>query len=180
MSVKRPPQPFNYADMAGRGGDESFEDAYRRLFPRAATLAYRLLGQRAAAEDVAAEALARTYAHWRKVSLLPHRDAWVLRVATNLAIDAARRRPVPAALQDPSDVEETATVRMALVAALQSLPRRQRQTVALRYLSGLRAEEVATALGVSTSTANTHLRRGLDALKGRLGDGFTEQGLCDA
>jgi len=69
---------------------------------------------------------------------------------------------------------------MALVAALQSLPKRQRQVVALRYLSGLREEEVATALGVSTSTASTHLRRGLDALKGRLGDAFTEQGLCDA
>ncbi|MBV8559832.1 MAG: SigE family RNA polymerase sigma factor, partial [Acidimicrobiia bacterium] len=109
--------------MARDGGDESFEAAYRELFPRAATLAYRVLGQRAAAEDVAAEALARTYAHWRRVSGLPHRDAWVLRVATNLAIDAARRHRVPPVLQDGLDVEEAATVRMALVAALESLPR---------------------------------------------------------
>src|SRR5438874_13150393 len=116
MSVKRPPQPFNYADMAGRGGDESFEEAYRRLFPRAASLAYRLLGQRAAAEDVAAETLARAYAHWRTVSGLPHREAWVLRVATNLAIDIAKRRPIPAELHAPLDVEESATMRMALVA----------------------------------------------------------------
>ncbi|MBV8160838.1 MAG: sigma-70 family RNA polymerase sigma factor [Acidimicrobiia bacterium] len=166
--------------MARDGGDGSFEAAYRELFPRAATLAYRLLGQRAAAEDVAAEAMARTYAHWRQVSRLPHRDAWVLRVATNLAIDASRRRRVPPGLQEPLDVEEAATVRIALVAALESLPRRQRQVVALRYLSGLREDEVATALGVSTSTASTHLRRGLDALRGRLGDAFTEQGLCDA
>jgi len=165
--------------MARDGGDESFEAAYRELFPRAATLAYRVLGQRAAAEDVAAEALARTYANWRRVSGLPHRDAWVLRVATNLAIDAARRRRVPPELQDGLDVEEAATVRLALVAALESLPRRQRQAVALRYLSGLREEEVATALGVSPSTASTHLRRGLDALRRRLGETFTEQGFAD-
>jgi RNA polymerase sigma factor (sigma-70 family) len=163
-----------------RDGDDSFEAAYRELFPRAATLAYRLLGQRAAAEDVAAEALARAYANWRRVSGLPHRDAWVLRVATNLAIDSARRRRIPAELQEPMEVEEAATMRMALLAALESLPRRQRQVVALRYLSGLREDEVATVLGVSTSTASTHLRRGLDALRGRLGEGFNEQGLCDA
>jgi len=166
--------------MARDGGDESFEAVYRELFPRAATLAYRLLGERTAAEDVAAEALARTYARWHKVAALPYRDAWVLRVATNLAIDAARRRPTPAAHQDALDVAEAATMRMALVAALQSLPNRQRQAVALRYLSGLREEEVATALGVSTSTASTHLRRGLDALRARLGDTFTEHGIADA
>jgi RNA polymerase sigma factor (sigma-70 family) len=165
--------------MAGDGGDERFEAAYRELFPRAATLAYRLLGERAAAEDVAAEALARTYARWHKVSALPHRDAWVLRVATNLAIDCARRRPVPPALQDALDVEEAATVRIALVAALESLPRRQRQVVALRYLSGMREEEVATALGVSTSTASTHLRRGLDTLRARLGATFTDPEIAD-
>src|SRR5947209_1882728 len=87
-------------------------------------------------------------------------------------------RSTPAAHQDALDVAEAATMRMALVAALQSLPNRQRQAVALRYLSGLREEEVATALGVSTSTASTHLRRGLDALRARLGDTFTEHGIA--
>jgi RNA polymerase sigma-70 factor (ECF subfamily) len=164
--------------MAGRG-EGDFEAAYRELFPRAATLAYRLLGERAAAEDVAAEALARAYAHWRKVSALPHRDGWVLRVASNLAIDAVRRRPPVAAIQDPLDSAEAATVRLALVAALRSLPRRQRQAVVLRYLSGLPEHEVATALGISTSTASTHLRRGLVALRRHLGEGFGEEGFAD-
>jgi len=163
-----------------RDGDESFEAAYRELFPRAASLAYRLLGERTAAEDVAAEALARTYAHWRKVSRLSYRDAWVLRVATNLAIDAGRRRRPPIALQDALDVQEAATVRLALVVALQSLPRRQREAVALRYLSDLREQDVATALGVSASTANTHLRRGLDTLRRRLRDGFGDMEIADA
>src|SRR2546430_7647544 len=119
--------------MARTVGDESFEAAYRELFARAATLAYRILGEQTAAEDVAAEALARTYAHWRKVSSLPYRDGWVLRVATNLAIDAVRKRPIAPLAQDPMDAAEAATVRLALVEALQSLPQRQRQAVALRY-----------------------------------------------
>lgn len=165
--------------MARTGGDASFEAAYPELFRRAATLAYRLVGERAAAEDVAAEALARTYAQWGRVSSLPYRDGWVLRVATNLAIDAVRRRPPSPATVDPLDAAEAMTVRLALVAALESLPRRQRQAVALRYLSGLREEEVATALGVSASTASTHVRRGLDTLRRYLGDGFGEEALAD-
>jgi RNA polymerase sigma-70 factor (ECF subfamily) len=165
--------------MARTGGDESFEAAYPELFSRAATLAYRMLGDRAASEDVAAETLARTFAHWRRVSSLPYRDGWVLRVATNLAIDAARRRPPAASDAAPLDAAEAATVRMALVAALESLPRRQRQAVALRYLSGLREDEVASALGVSASTASTHVRRGLDTLRGYLGDGFREDGFAN-
>ncbi|MGH9125955.1 MAG: sigma-70 family RNA polymerase sigma factor, partial [Acidimicrobiales bacterium] len=135
--------------MMGGRQDDSFEEAYRELFLRAARVAYRVLGDRAAAEDVAAEALARAYAHWPRISDLSYRDGWVLRVASNLAIDATRRRPLAAAMaSDPLDSAEAATLRLALVEALRSLPRRQRQAVVLRYLSGLRADEVAAALGV--------------------------------
>src|SRR5438445_13642888 len=125
--------------MAGTAArTEEFEAVYTELFPRAATLAYRLLGNRTAAEDVAAEALARAYARWSKISKLAYRDAWVLRVATNLAIDATRRRVPEVHAQEPLDSTEAAIVRLALVNALRSLPRRQRQAVALRYLSGFR------------------------------------------
>lgn len=160
--------------MFNSGEDEEFEAAYRLLFIRAAALAYRLLGDKAAAEDVAAEALARAYAHWSKVGPLAHRDGWVLRVATNLAIDAARRLPRGVPVHDPEDPADAAVVRMALVAALRSLPRRQRQAVALRYLTGLPNDQVAAALGISASSTSTHLRRGLAALRVRLGEGFRE------
>jgi len=73
------------------GGPDGFEEAFDELFPRAERLAYQILSNRTAAEDVAAETLARTYLHWRRVGKLPHRDGWVLRVATNLPIDTVRR-----------------------------------------------------------------------------------------
>src|SRR5436305_330370 len=114
--------------MAGTAArNEEFEAVYLELFPRAATLAYRLLGNTAAAEDVAAEALARAYARWHKIAKLPYRDGWILRVATNLAIDATRRHSPVVTVQEPLDATEAAIVRMALVGALKTLPRRQRQ-----------------------------------------------------
>ena len=158
--------------------DEVFEVAFDVLFPRAQRLAYRMLGDDAAAEDVAAEALARAYANWGKVRDLPYRDGWVLRVATNLAVDAARKRR--ALLPTPSQhvLDDEAAVRLALQAALRSLPRRQQQAICLRYLAGLSEAEVAIALGVSVGTVKTHLHRGSAALRKWLGSDFEEDSLA--
>lgn len=147
-----------------------FDGAFDDLFPRAHRLARRIVGDPAAAEDIAAEALARAYARWPKVSALPWRDAWVLRVAANLAIDAVRRRPPTLGFVAPSPAAEDAVaLRVALAAALQALPRRQRQAVALRYLADLSEAEVAEALGISAGSVKTHVHRGLAALRRRLG-----------
>ena len=54
--------------------EPDFESVFDELFARAFHLARRVLGDAAAAEDVAAEALMRTYAHWDRVSRLPWRD----------------------------------------------------------------------------------------------------------
>ena len=156
------------------GEDGSFESAFDELFPRAVRLADRLLGDRAAAEDVAAEALARAYARWPKVGGLPYRDGWVLKVATNLAIDRLRRRPPEVRPATAADFEDGVELRIALNAALLTLAPRQRQAVALRYLGGLSDQEVAQALGISLGSVKTHIHRGLKGLRGRLGAGLEE------
>jgi RNA polymerase sigma factor (sigma-70 family) len=158
--------------------DATFEAAFDTLFPRAHRLAYRILGDDAAAEDVAAEALARTYARWGKVRDLPYRDGWVLRVATNLAIDATRRRKPVVEPSGQRDTDDEVAVRLALVAALRSLPKRQQQAIALRYLAGLSEAEVAVSLGVSAGTVKTHLHRGAAALRQRLGPDFGEDAVA--
>jgi RNA polymerase sigma factor (sigma-70 family) len=159
--------------------EEEFEASFRDLFTRAFLLANRILGDPAGAEDVAAEALARTYAEWPKIRDLGYRDAWVLRVTTNLAVDVTRRRrPLP----DPGrtvDVQETATLRVALSAALRALPRRQREAVSLRYLAGFTEAEVAAALEVSAGAVRTHIHRGIRALRERLGDAQLEEADID-
>ena len=155
-------------------GDDSFEAAFDELFPRAVRLANKLLRDRAAAEDVAAEALARTYARWSKVSVLPYRDGWVLKVATNLAIDRLRRRPPDVRPVAADDFEDGVELRLALNAALLTLAPRQREAVALHYLGGLSDREVAQALGISLGSVKTHIHRGIKCLRARLGGSLEE------
>ena len=150
--------------------DADFESFFEQLDPRAIRTAHRILGNQAAAEDVAAEALARAFSRWGQVSQLSYRDGWVLRTATNLAIDVVRRKkPQLDPVQNAQDTE-IATLRMALVAALKSLPKRQREAIALRYLSGMSDEEVAATLGVESGTVRTHIHRGLSRLRSQIGD----------
>jgi RNA polymerase sigma factor (sigma-70 family) len=152
-------------------GAEGFDDAFPALFARAYRVAFRILGHSGEAEDVASEALARALKSWRRVGSLPHRDAWVLRVATNLAIDVTRRRRRwvdGLALVDGVGEADDADLRLALREVLRSLPRRQRDVLALRYLADLSEVEVAALLGISHGSVKRHVSRGLAKLR-RLG-----------
>lgn len=132
-----------------------------------------------AAEDVAAEAMARAYAHWRKIGDQPWREGWVVRVATNLALDAARKRSRVAARPyvdaSPSsgptteEQQDAIATRAALVEALARLPKRQREVVAMRHLAQMSEADVAAALRVSSGSVKTHLSRGLASLRRSLG-----------
>ena len=65
-------------------------------------------------------------------------------------------------------------MRVALVAALVGLPRRQRETIVLRYLCDLPEADVARALGVSAGTVKTHIHRALATLRANVGTDFEE------
>ena len=146
-----------------------FDDAFYRCLPRAFAAARRIVGDEHVAEEVASEAMVRLYASWPKLADAPYVDAWVLRVTSNLAIDAVRRRRplVLSAPADAADIGDRVTARVAVGAALQRLPRRQREAVALCHLAGCTEQEAATVLRVSVNTVRTHLRRGLAALQGQ-------------
>jgi RNA polymerase sigma factor (sigma-70 family) len=140
-----------------------FDDEYPRLYARAYRVAFRVLGRREEAEDVAAEACARAYASWRRVSTYP--EPWVARVASNLAIDAVRRRARDRDLTEGTTPDGLHEERLDLQRALRALPRRQLEVVTLRYLADLSEEAVAAALGCSVGTVKTHASRGLAALR---------------
>lgn len=160
-------------------GDASFDEAFAELVLPAFRVALRILGNVADAEDVAAEAMARALRSWGRVGALPHRAAWVVRVASNLAIDRTRKRsPVLAEPDHVPDLAETVTLRLALAAALRQLPRRQGQVVALRYLGGLTEAEVATSMGISRNSVKKHTARAVTTLRGRLGADWQEVDLA--
>lgn len=140
-----------------------FDDEYPRLYARAYRVAFRILGSRAEAEDAAAESCARAYASWWRVS--GYADAWVSRVASNLAIDVVRRRDRECATVDDETPDPRLEQRMDLQRALRKLPRRQREVIVLRYLADLPEDAVAAALGCSVGTVKTHGSRALAALR---------------
>jgi len=149
---------------------DDFDAAFPNLAALAYRVAFRLLGDRAEAEDVAQEALARAFVRWRRVHEFP--EAWVVRVATNLTLDRLRRRQRSAALRASGrpapfapSVGSLVPERLDLARQLAGLPRRQREVVALRYLADLSEADVARTLSCSTGSVKRHAHRGLAALR---------------
>jgi RNA polymerase sigma-70 factor (ECF subfamily) len=152
---------------------EGYDAAFSRLFAVAIRPSLRILRDIDAAEDVAAEVLARVYADWSRLGSAPWVEAWVVRAATNLSIDHIRRsrRRLPSIVTKPDgDIE----VRLDLAQAVARLPRRQRQTIALRYYGDLSEAEVAALLGISVGSVKTHVHRGLAALRVDFVDGWRD------
>jgi RNA polymerase sigma-70 factor (sigma-E family) len=146
----------------------TFEEVFPVLVRDAYRVAYRLLGDRTEAQDVAQEACARTYSRW--ASVRDHAEPWCVRVASNLALDLLRAR-TRAVRRDERMRTNTVVAtpqideRLDLYAALAKLPRRQRETVVLRYLGDLSEAQTADLIGCSVGSVKTHASRGLAALK---------------
>ena len=151
-----------------------------RKLPRLMSLAGRMLGDAAEAEDVAQEAFVRVWKQapkWR-----PGRakfDTWLHRVALNLCYDRLRRRreiPTdsppeqtdPGPLPDRGLEAEATSGRVAQ--ALAALPERQREAIVLCHYQDLGNIEAATVMGVSVEALESLLGRGRRALKTALAD----------
>lgn len=105
--------------------------------------------------------------------------AYLRSIVLNLARDHNRRgllslrHRMPANDLDPASVDDAIIARedeQRVLGALRSLPRRQRDSLALRYLLDLGVAEIADTLGVSPNSVKTHLKRGLNALRDELGE----------
>jgi len=154
---------------------ESFDDFYEREARRAVGLAFVLSGSRSAAEDLAHDAFVSALKKWNKVSHYDNPGAWLSKVVANAAVSATRRRKaeVKALILLRGDravsVEEI-PIDNSLWEAVRKLPKRQAQTVALRYWDGRSISEVAHILGCSENTVKTHLRRAKHTLAETLDD----------
>ncbi|WP_062380259.1 sigma-70 family RNA polymerase sigma factor [Demequina pelophila] len=115
--------------------------------------------------DATAEALAYAWEHWDRVRAMDNPVGYLFRVGESKTRRIRRRTPVMAALP-PEGLPE---VEPGLPAALSRLPERQRMCVVLATGLGWTYREVGELLDVSPSTVETHVRRGLEALRRRLG-----------
>jgi len=131
------------------------------------------VGDQDTAEDLVAEAFARAWASWRRVSRHPAPAAWVVRTALNANISRWRRRRREVSLPDLGAVTDLPTVSQEsgspvdprIMAALMRLPARQRQVVALRLFLDLDTRRTAEVLGIAPGTVQAHLGRAVAALR---------------
>lgn len=120
------------------------------------------------AQDLVAEAFARAWASWGRVSRHPAPRAWVVRTALNLSVSSWRRhrRELPLMGHDaPACGPASSRVDTELTAVLRRLPARQRQVVALRIFLDLDTAQTAEVLGIAPGTVTAHLTRALTALR---------------
>lgn len=120
------------------------------------------------AEDLVAEAFARAWASWPKVSRHPAPQAWVVRTALNANISHWRRarRETPIAGYDRPAAEDAAFgIDRDLLALLHQLPRRQREVIALRIFLDLDVAQTAAELGIAPGTVTAHLARAVATIR---------------
>ena len=145
-----------------------------RLGPRSYSVAMRILGNRAEAEDVTQEAMMRLWQiapDW--VAGQAQVSTWLYRVTLNLCVDLRRRRR-PTALEDAPEPEDGAASvaeqmqdmarRDALQQALDQLPERQRQAVVLRHIEELSNPEIAEIMDISVEAVESLTARGKRSL----------------
>jgi RNA polymerase sigma-70 factor (ECF subfamily) len=171
-----------------RGDSAALEALYDRHSAVVLGILLKVIGDRAAAEDVLQETFWRV---WRGAATYEAQrgsfTGWLFRIARNLAIDTYRRMNIrPQALRgaqaedalenltpDPeADVAEQMQVDLRnqqVRRALASLPGVQRQVIELAYFYGMSRQEIAEATGEALGTIHTRARLGLQKLREELG-----------
>lgn len=140
-------------------------------------LAYLMVGDEHAGEDLAAEALLASWQHWDRVRQADQPLAYVRRILVNQASGHFRRRArdltvvdrlqlmAPQSSQDP-DTAAVVDVRSALM----RLPPRRRACLVLRHCFELTEQDVAQALGISVGTVKSQTSKAVAQFRRELGD----------
>lgn len=175
--------------LVARGRADAFELIYDRHVTAAFSLAYRICGHRAAAEEATQEAFLSV---WREGRRYQRERAslrtWLLGIVHNRAIDAIRRVTIHDRRQasgewaeqrliagERTDVDVARREEAGLVqAALSELPPTQRQVLDLAYFGGFTHAEIAEMLEMPLGTVKGRTRLGLEKLRVNLeGQGVT-------
>jgi RNA polymerase sigma factor (sigma-70 family) len=157
------------------GRPEVLADLLSRYGRDMQAVAYLILRDRAAAEDVVADSLLAALDHGRSLRDEAALRPWLLRIATNKALRTRERSARVVELEVVGDMATHARGpgpddSMALWQAVKDLPPRMRAAVGLRYYLDLPVETVAEILEVSPNTIKTQLKSALAHLRTALAD----------
>lgn len=170
-------------DRARRGDQAAFEELVRRTSRLVYARLYLETGDKHQAEDLLQETLFIAYRTLGQLTSAEKFRPWLLRIAQNAAIDAARhegrqkRTPEPEIIKlrlanqeiaPPDEQMEQAELRERMLAVLRSLPEEYRLALTLRYLVGADYETIQTQMGLTNGSLRGLLRRGMDRLRADL------------
>lgn len=160
---------------------EPFEAFYRGHLDRVYRALAVTLADPQLAREAADEAMARAYAHWRRVRGLDNPGGWVYRVGLNWATSWRRKVWRERALPEPGSAPAGRVASpppdpagLAAQHALADLPLAQRAAVVCRVLLDLSTVDTAAVLGVAEGTVKSRLARGLATLRATLTEPLTE------
>lgn len=169
--------------MAGDpAGDRELERLYELHYSRLVRLGVLLLRDQGRAEDVVQDAFVALHRRLDRPGRVDDPGAYLRRSVVNGAhsagrrLSVARRQPVepPSQLPGADTGTMAAERRRAVLEALSSLPRRQREVLALRHYLELTEREIAEALGISQGAVKSHASRGAASLRVLLADDLQE------
>jgi RNA polymerase sigma-70 factor (ECF subfamily) len=174
--------------LVGRKDPEAFEVLYDRHGGAAYSLAYRIVGEPAAAEEVTQEAFISVWRSGERFDATRGSvRSWLLSVVRNRAIDflrsragkapklnfdddaALEQRPAAERTEEEALRRETAS---ELRGAIGKLPGEQSKVIELAYFGGFSHSEIASILGLPMGTVKGRMRLGLEKIRGELAEGL--------
>ncbi len=174
-----------------RAGDESsFEALVNAHSSRLIGMAWRMVGNREDAEDLAQETFIRLHKNIVKFRGESSLSTWLYRILSRLAIDHLRRQKLKQKIffmrntdeeQDPleqaadpganpGEIYLAGEAGRKLTRAMEKLSARQRMVFILRHHEGLPLKEIAGVLELEEGTVKTHLHRAIHFLRNELKD----------
>jgi RNA polymerase sigma-70 factor (ECF subfamily) len=154
---------------AQSGSAEAFEELFRRHWRRAHRAAFLVVGDAAAAEDIAQEAFLAAIRALDRFDRSRPFGPWLHRITVNRAIDFSRARSLRAESAFSDEMAGAASeldeISAELLTALRDLPPDHRAVVVLRYVLEYTPGEIASMLDLPRGTVNSRLRRALDSLR---------------
>jgi RNA polymerase sigma-70 factor (sigma-E family) len=151
--------------------DRQIEALFNRHYAPMCRLAYLILGDAAAAEEIVMEALLKTFSGWRRIRDVDRLDAYLRRAVVNGCRSRIRRKGIEARVNEQAlsaeerrgrggawDAERHETSRLVWE-AVKALPERQRACVVLRYFEDLPESQIADILECSVGTVKSQLSK---------------------
>jgi len=165
------------------GGDTTaFHTLVERHRPMVYRVAYQFAGNHHDADDIAQDVFIKVYQSIARFRQDAQFTSWLYRIAMNACIDHRRRQSphlvrrdgedpdltldlTAAPGPDPEDQAAGAELGVALEAAVDTLPPRQRLIFVMRHYEGLKLHEIATALGLQDGTVKRQLHSAVHRLR---------------